>query len=256
MVIPAPGDSDQSGDGCEAPARREAADGAVRFAADRTMGFLRDESLHADSRRRRTVDGHGHRQLRTIATNTHHGEDAAQGREDGSIHHEHLADELAIAQLRSPVPSRLQQFGADSTALAAVDDLDGELSAPVAEVDDPHDADGTALAEGRKRNVRAAVQRGQAPTGGSRELGDGGLEAQVAAVRGQPGEDLVDDVTVARPDLADADEHPDRGGVKLGIVADPRAVGAAGNSGTDRSFPSRGPGAFPPITEGCAPLWT
>jgi hypothetical protein len=216
-----------------------------RFAADWTMGFLRDESLHGDSRRRLTVDGHGHRQLRTIATNTHHGEDAAQGREDGSIHHEHLADELAVAELRSPVPGRLQQFGADSTALAAVDDLDGELSAPVAEVDDPHDADGTALAEGRKRNMRAAVQRGQAPTGGSRELGDRGLEAQVAAVWGQPGEDLVDDVAVARPDLADANESPGRGDVKIGIVADPGAVGAAGSGGVDGSSPSRSPGAIP-----------
>ena len=172
------------------------------------------------------------------------GEDAAQGRVGGSVHHEHLADELAVAQLGSPVPGGLQQLGADTTALPAVDDLDGELPAPVADVDDPHDADRTALGEGRKRNMRA-IQRGQAAAGGSRELGDRDLEAQVAAVWGQSGEDLVDDVAVAGAKLADADEVPDSGGVKLGILANSGAVGAAGSGGVNRIFPSRGPGAFP-----------
>jgi hypothetical protein len=93
---------------------------------------------------------------------------------DGSVHHEHFADELAVAQLGSPVPGGLQQLGADSTALPAVDDLDGELPAPVAEVNDSHDADRMPLGEGSKRNVRAAVQRGQAAAGCRRELGDTG----------------------------------------------------------------------------------
>ena len=92
---------------------------------------------------------------------------------DGRVHHEHLADELAVAHVGSPVPGGLQQLGADTTALPAVDDFDGELPAPVAEVDDPHDADRTALGEGRKRNVRAAVQRGQAAAGGAESSATG-----------------------------------------------------------------------------------
>jgi len=64
------------------------------------------------------------------------------------------------------------------------------------------------------------------------------LEAQVAAVWGQPGEDLVDDVAVARPDLADANETPGRGGVKLGIVANPGAAGDAAFRRFPRSFTS------------------
>jgi hypothetical protein len=163
----------------------------------------------------------------------------------GRVHHEHLADELAVAHGGGPVPRGLQQLGADTTALPAVDDFDGELPAPVAEVDDPHDADRTTLGEGGKRNVRAAVQRGQAAAGGSRELGDRELEAQVAALRGQPGEDRVDDVAVAGAKLADADAAPDSGGIKIGIVAGRGAVGGEGGGGVDRIFPSRGPGAFP-----------
>jgi len=96
---------------------------------------------------------------------------------------------------------------------------------------DPHDADRTALGEGRKRNMRGAVQRAQAAAGGSRELGDRGLETQVAAARGQPGEDLVDDEDVAGAKLADANQAPDSGGIRLGIVANRGAVGVAGQGG-------------------------
>jgi hypothetical protein len=97
----------------------------------------------------------------------------------GRVHHEHLADELAVAHVGCPVVGGLQQLGADTTALPAVDDLDRELPAPVAEVDDPHDADRTALGEDRQRNVCLTVQPGQTAPGGRRELGDRGLEAQV-----------------------------------------------------------------------------
>jgi hypothetical protein len=137
-------------------------------------------------------------------------------------------------------------LGADTTALPAIDDLDGEFPAPVAEVDEPHDADRTALGEGCKRNVRATVQRGQAAADGSRELCERVVEAQVATARGQSGEDLVDDddVLVADAELADADEAPDSGGITLGTVAGRGAVGG-GCGGVDRIFPSRGPGASP-----------
>jgi hypothetical protein len=106
---------------------------------------LRDESLHGAHRRHLAVDGHGYRQLPTIAPHPRDEEDAAQRRVGGRVHHEHLADELAVAHVGGPIPGRPQRSGADTTALPAVDDFDGELTAPVAEVDDPHDADRTAL---------------------------------------------------------------------------------------------------------------
>jgi len=39
----------------------------------------------------------------------------------------------------------MQQLAADTAALPAVNDFDGELPAPIAEIDDPYDADRTAL---------------------------------------------------------------------------------------------------------------
>jgi hypothetical protein len=79
------------------------------------------------------------------------------------------------------------------------------------------------------------------------------LEAQVAAARGQSGEDHVDDVAVAVAELADVNEAANSGGVKRRIVAGRGAVGGGGGGG-DRIVPSRGPGAFSPMAEGCAPL--
>jgi hypothetical protein len=54
--------------------------------------------------------------------------------------------------------------------------------------------------------MTAAVQRGQTAAGGSRELGDRDLEAQVAAARGQPGEDHVDDVAIGGANAGHFDE--------------------------------------------------
>ena len=134
----------------------------------------RDKSLFEARRRRLAVDRHGYRQSRTIVTHSRDGEDAAQGRVSGRVHDEDLADELAVAHVGGSVPGGLQQSGADTAALPAVDDFDGEFFAPVAEFNDPDDADRTALGEGRKRDVRAAVQRGHAAAGGSPEADAGG----------------------------------------------------------------------------------
>jgi hypothetical protein len=59
-------------------------------------------------------------------------------------------------------------------------------------------------------------------------------------VRGQSGEDHVDDVAVAEAELANADEALDSGGIVAG-----RDVGGGGEGGVDRIFPSRVPGVFP-----------
>jgi hypothetical protein len=53
--------------------------------------------------------------------------------------------------------------------------------------------------------VGVAVHCGQAAAGGCRELADRELEAQVAAARGQTGEDHVDDVGVIGTQLANED---------------------------------------------------
>jgi hypothetical protein len=88
--------------------RRWACPPAARPHGSRRFGrsaLLCGEFLHGARQRSLAVDGHGYRQLRTMVTHPHPKENAAQGRVGSRIYREHLADELAVAQLGSPVPS-------------------------------------------------------------------------------------------------------------------------------------------------------